>query len=201
MTTAPDVMSRGEREDLSKLVRQRERVAKTAAKARSAQLLADFAQQLATEYDPVDVGCDAIVNEARAKIAAITAEAKTAIEAELQARGIPNKFRPEFGSFSYWRNRDENATAGRRVKLLRVAQTAIAASEKSAISTVETRSLELQERLIAGGLRSAEARQFLASMPRVEDLMPALSLASVQTFFSEPTGSSPALLAERGQEP
>ena len=49
--TAPDnKMTKGEREDLQRLVRQREKVQKSAAKARSTELLADFESQIAAEY-------------------------------------------------------------------------------------------------------------------------------------------------------
>lgn len=46
MTTT---MTKGEREDLHRLIRQREKVLKSAAKQRSADLLADFDVQLAAE--------------------------------------------------------------------------------------------------------------------------------------------------------
>jgi hypothetical protein len=44
------VMTKGEREDLQRLVRQREKVLKSAAKQRSADLLADFENQMGQEY-------------------------------------------------------------------------------------------------------------------------------------------------------
>ena len=40
------VMSKGEREDLQRLIRQREKVLTSAAKQRSAELLADFENQM-----------------------------------------------------------------------------------------------------------------------------------------------------------
>src|SRR5262245_32687119 len=43
-------MSRSEREDLQRLVRQREKVLKSAAKQRSAELTADFENQMGSEY-------------------------------------------------------------------------------------------------------------------------------------------------------
>jgi hypothetical protein len=44
------IMTRAEREDLQRLVRQREKVLKSAAKQRSAELLADFENQMGQEY-------------------------------------------------------------------------------------------------------------------------------------------------------
>ena len=43
-------MTKGEREDLARLIRNREKVLKTAAVQRSAELLAEFEQQLASKY-------------------------------------------------------------------------------------------------------------------------------------------------------
>jgi hypothetical protein len=43
-------MTKGEREDLQRLVRQREKVLKSPAKQRSAELLAEFENQIGQEY-------------------------------------------------------------------------------------------------------------------------------------------------------
>jgi len=46
----PKAMTKGEREDLQRLVRQREKVLKSPAKQRSAELLAEFENQIGQEY-------------------------------------------------------------------------------------------------------------------------------------------------------
>ena len=43
-------MTKGEREDLQRLIRQREKVLKSAARQRSTELLADFENQMGQEY-------------------------------------------------------------------------------------------------------------------------------------------------------
>jgi hypothetical protein len=43
------IMARAEREDLQRLVRQREKVLKSATKQRSAELVADFENQMGSE--------------------------------------------------------------------------------------------------------------------------------------------------------
>ena len=45
-----NTMTKGERDDLAKLIRQRERLMKTGASQRAAELLADFERQLGTIY-------------------------------------------------------------------------------------------------------------------------------------------------------
>ena len=47
---SPRPMNKGEREDLQRLIKQREKVLKSAAKQRSAELLADFENQMGSEY-------------------------------------------------------------------------------------------------------------------------------------------------------
>jgi hypothetical protein len=53
LEASPAPMSKSEREDLQRLVRHREKVLKTAASQRSAELIADFEQQLASIYSYV----------------------------------------------------------------------------------------------------------------------------------------------------
>jgi hypothetical protein len=43
-------INKGEREDLQRLIRQRERVLKSATKQRSAELIADFENQMGSEF-------------------------------------------------------------------------------------------------------------------------------------------------------
>jgi hypothetical protein len=50
---------------------------------------------------------------------------------------------------------------------------------KQALVTIETKALDGQTLLAAGALESEEAKAFLASMPTVEALMPALDVASL----------------------
>jgi hypothetical protein len=46
----PHGMTKGEREDLQRLIRQREKVLKSAAKQRSSELIADFENQMGSAY-------------------------------------------------------------------------------------------------------------------------------------------------------
>jgi hypothetical protein len=48
--TAATPITKGERDDLQRLIRQREEVLKSAAKQRSAELLADFENQMGVEF-------------------------------------------------------------------------------------------------------------------------------------------------------
>ena len=109
---------------------------------------------------------------------AVVAEAQTQVAERCAELGIPPRFAP--GIAAGWYRRGENGARDRRVELRAVARTRIDALEKAAKVEIERRSLEVQERLIVGGLASVEARGFLDSIPTVDTLMPPLRLAEIE---------------------
>lgn len=162
-------MTRREREDLAQLVRRREKVAKTTAAERSAELLADFEQQMATVYAAEDEAWKDVTTRAKQ----LVAEADAEIAKRCRELGIPEDLRP--GLSLGWYGRGQNASKERRAELRRVAQSRIAAMEKQARSEIERSSVEVQTQLLAGGLETDEARAFLESMPTAQALMPPLN--------------------------
>jgi hypothetical protein len=172
-----DQMTRREREDLAQLVRRREKVAKTQAQQRSAELLADFEAKLAAEYAYDD---DAVWKQAKERADAVVQEAEVQIAARCRELGIPPQFAPDLSLG--WYRRGENAVKERRTELRKVATTHIAALERAARSEIERRSVEVQTQLIAGGLTSSAAKSFLESMPTAASLMPPLSVGDVESL-------------------
>ncbi len=67
----------------------------------------------------------------------------------------------------------------RRAELRRAGQARIAALEQAAIVKIELASVEAQTKLATTGLTSEAARAFIAELPTVESLMPALSLEEI----------------------
>jgi hypothetical protein len=170
-------MSRRDREDLAKLVRKREKLAKTKTESVAAERLADFEQQLASKYAPGDDPVWAELHQA-------ADEAVTEADAKLGERckelGIEDRFRPRVSAG--WYSRGENAVAERRTELRAVAKSRIDADARVAKAEIERHSVEVQTQLISGGLESEEARRFLASMPTPQALMPAApSVAEIET--------------------
>lgn len=163
-------MSRRDREELSKLTRRRERVAKSDARQRAAEIRADGEAQLATIFEADDARWDESINVAQAAIDA----ANATIDQHCEEAGVPAAFRPVVGLG--WNSRGENASASRRGELRRVLETRVAALEKQAFTEIERRSLEVQTSLLAGGLDSAEGRAFLETMPTAAALMPGLAV-------------------------
>ncbi len=188
MTTevANAAMTRRERDDLAALVRRRERVAKTAAAQRSAELMADFEQKLAAVYKSTDDAWRDITATANR----VVAEADQEIARRCRDLGIPETLRPGLGL--NWYRRGESESRERRGELRKVAATRIAALQKRPKTAIEQQSVEVQTRLLAGGLESEAARQFLESMPTVESLMPPLDVAQLEAAMP---GMRPALAA------
>lgn len=105
-------MTRSEREDLQRLIRQREKVQKSAAKERSAQLLAEFENQMSAMYRPDD---DPIWEDAKQAAERDVAKAQKVIAARCREMGIPPDFAPEL--HASWYNRGMNAIRERRAAL------------------------------------------------------------------------------------
>ena len=175
-----NAMTKGEREDLIRLIKQREKVAKTAAEQRSAAMLAEFEQQVSAVHAFA-------TNEVwRAAVEAAQAAAKEAmakVAAESDRLGIPKEFQPALG-FS-WARRGENEYNERRVELRRVAKAEIDAMEKVARVQIEQASVQAQTEVIANGLSSVAAIEFLRSMPAIDTMMPALDITSIQAKLAE----------------
>ncbi len=164
-------MTRAEREDLQRLIRQREKVQIAAAKQRSADLLADFENQMGAVYQPKD---DPVWAQAEAEAQRVVATAQKRIAARCRELGIPEGFAPDLDL--NWHHRGyENALKCRREELRTIAKAQIEALERQALVKIQQASVEAQTELALAGLTSEAARGFVARLPTVESLMPALS--------------------------
>jgi hypothetical protein len=164
-------MTKSERDDLQRLIRQREKVQKSAAKQRSADLLADFENQIAAQYSFDD---DAVWAEATKEAEREVAKAQKRIAERCRELGIPMDFAPSLRL--NWHHRGYgNSVKERREELRRVAKAQIEALERQAIVKIEQASVEAQTEIALAGLTSETARAFVERLPTVESLMPALS--------------------------
>lgn len=171
---AGDRTTKGEREELLRFSRRREQVAMDQAKARSATLLADFEQMMAQEFRADDERWARVIAEVRA----LAEAANEHICAQVQAAGFPEEVTPLLRLV--WLEQGDKLLGGRREELRKVAQTRLAAMERRAISAIKAQSVEFEGLVLAGGLESEAARELLATMPTIEQLMPALDVATVQ---------------------
>lgn len=189
-------MTKGEREELQRLIRQRERVQKSAARQRSTELLADFENQLASEFSFDD---DAVWQQAADVVEGEVAKANKLIAAQCRKLGIPRRFAPSIGTHWHVRGFD-NSTKERRAELRRVAQSRIAALEQAAIVNIERDAVNAATEIAANGMTSEAARTFLAQLKPVEELMPALSFEEIAGPADPPVAEqlvSPGALRQR----
>ncbi len=168
-------MTKSERDDLVRLVKQRERVAKTAAEQRSSAMLADFEQQISALHKFNDNDVWKAATEAAIE-AAKKANAEIAMEAD--KLGIPKEFQPKLQFM--WERRGENEYGVRREELRRLAKAEIDAIEKVARVMIESQSVAAQTEIIAHGLNSEAAIEFLNNLPRIEAMMPSLDVTDIQ---------------------
>jgi hypothetical protein len=193
-------MTKYEREDLQRLVRQREKVLKSASKQRSTEVLADFENQMGQEYSFDD---DHVWAEA-AKIAnATVSKAQEQIKARCREIGIPDRFAPSI-SLGWHHRGYGNSLKERRDELRKMAQTAVEAQEQKAKTQIELSCLNAQEKLALAGLTSDAARGFIEALPSIADLMPRLSFAEIAGESKPPVAerlvSSNALRQQRHRE-
>ena len=177
-------MLKSERDALLKVCRQRERVAKSEVNAVAARRKADFERQLAAVYS---FDNREVWSRAYASAKETVRKANEEIAHEAEAMGIPREFAP-FLSTPYWLERGENISQWRRVELTKVAYSRIEQMEKDAKFRIERSSVELQTRLLAAGLESADAKAFLETMPTAEQLMPPITVEEMQNALNSTKG-------------
>src|SRR5262245_2739450 len=165
-TMSNEKMTKGEREDLQRLVRQREKVMKSAARARSSELLADFENQISAQYRFDD---DEIWAAAEKAAKAEVAKAQERVAIRCQEMGIPKQFAPSLNL--YWSHRGyENSVKRRRDELRVAAKAQIASLEQQAFVQIEQASVQAQTQIAVAGLTSAAAQAFLAKLLTIESL-------------------------------
>jgi hypothetical protein len=168
-------ITRAEREDLQRLIRQREKVMKSAAEQRSAELLADFENQMGAEYA---FDQDAVWAKAAETAGREVKRAQAQVAARCRELGIPDRFAPSLSL--QWHNRGyDNLLDKRKAELRRMAKAQIAAIERKAIVAIEVSCLEAQTQLALDGCSSDAARAFVDALPKIEALMPRLAFAAV----------------------
>lgn len=172
-------MTKHEREALAKLIRQRERLAKTAAAERSAQLLADFEQQADRIYHYNE---DEVWQRVMAAAKEAIGKAQQEIANRCRELGIPGPFQP---TVSVAWHQQRAAISQERAKMRQVARRRIEQIEASARTAIERASVSAQEALLTGGLTTDAAKLFAEALPSVEELMPNLDMAQLQQALIE----------------
>jgi vacuolar-type H+-ATPase subunit H len=185
-------MTKGERSELTSLIRKREKVMKAAATERSAKLLAEFEQQMDEKYD---FNSDEIWKKAVDVAKEVMSEANRKIAARSKKLGIPPEFSPSL--IFYWNDSGQNAVRARRDELRRIAKRKIEGLEAETRTRIEAMSLAAQTEVVAHGIRSIAAREFLEKMPSLETLMPSVTQKDISALLpAKRMGGSGNLLEE-----
>ena len=158
-------MSKGERDELAKVIRQRGRVAKGHVESAKADLLADVEAKLAAEFSARDEMWDGAMEIAEQAIR----DAKAEIARVCHERGIPKDFRPALRV--QWLSRGRNLEPARRAELRKLAIARIDEAGKDAKLAIDAMEADTLTDLYAGGLSSEAAREFLEQMPDPRTLM------------------------------
>lgn len=169
-----DVMTTRDRDTLSKIARQRARVAKSMVAQRQAQLLADFEAQSSAIYSARDEAWAEVVHEAEAKVGEVNAH----IAEVCRQRNIPVEFAPSLSA--YFAGRGQNDDISRRVELRKLAERKIDAAAKSAKLEIDRADGQVQVELLTCALSTEAARVFLDQIPTPEQLMPAIQLGELE---------------------
>lgn len=167
-------MTKTERRELATLARKRAKLLKAATAERRAEIMADFEGQLASIYTPND---DATMKRLYMAADAAVDDVKRKLASRCEELGIPARFAPSIRLD--WYSRGENALGKRRSELRTVVRTRLDALEKQAHHEIERVCVDTETKLIAGGLDTDEAKEFLASMPTPDQLMPAFDVSEI----------------------
>lgn len=168
-------LTRTERGDLQKIARMRARQSKAMLDARKAELLADLEEQLSAKFPANDPRWATVTSEAQKAVA----QANDVIRGICQDEGVPLEFAPSLNLS--WYSRGENAAAERRAELRALGQRKIDASAKYAKVEIDRVELDVCTAIIADGLRSSDAREYLERIPEPAQLMCPVTLDEVES--------------------
>src|SRR4051812_3411258 len=144
-------MTKGDREELGRILRKRTTVAKAKVEERGRAIVAEFERQLATIFEDEDSAWRDLTATANAGVKKLDAM----LAQRCDAMGIPREFRPPL-TLS-WYGRGSTASRKRGEELGRVCQPQVEAQKRPAFARLEEAELAGRILLARDGLASEEA--------------------------------------------
>jgi hypothetical protein len=179
-------MTKGERDELRRLVRQRTKVLRDEVKARTAELAADVEQQLIARFYERDEKRLEAEREIQGIIAAANVQVSEALaKTDSHLTGVGRSF-IEPGRI-FWDTSDRHALRAAAIK-------DIEARAAAAVLVLSRQEVTLLEQLARGALESAEAMAFLDSIPSVGELVPAARMEELEAALRNSPPHDPRLL-------
>lgn len=172
---APPAMTKAERTELQRVVRLNGRVLRDQVNALKAGRLAELEAELSAMYPRHDPRWRTITAEAERLIDELDGQLAELCAAE----GLRPEFRP--GLSLGWYSRGENADADRRAELRKLGERRIDEAAKRALAEVTAWEASAATDLVARGLTTAAAEEWLAAMPTAEGILPAITVAELET--------------------
>ncbi len=176
-------MNRRDREQLAQVAKMRSRVAKSSIEQRELVLKSQIEDELKALFDAEEE----LANKAASVAVAEAQRADNALQERLAEYEIPEHLRPHLRAEMI-----ENEVMGkrrtiaqRRMELSNIANTRIKALGAQAKVEIDTQCANTVTALIAGGLSGDEAQVFLDSMPTIDQLMLAPSVAELEAVHDE----------------
>lgn len=167
-----ETLTKAERSELRSLVRRRAAVAKKEIDARKACLLADFEEALTEEFSAEDERWAEVVRSAQRAVD----NANRELTEILDRLEIRKDLRPHLSTM--WVKRPD--IDARKHQLRRAAARRADAMCESAKLAIDNGSVQIESRLAATALQSAEAAGWLASLPQVDELIRSLDIRKVK---------------------
>jgi len=178
MTTKPTTtkLTQKDRDALLKLANERREVAKTTARRRTADVMAQFEVELQTFHERKD-------NETFARVTEIlgiaVSRAREEVDKECERLGIPSRFRPRINVG--W-NPGGMMAADRKL-MLEIAKKQAAAQQMRAYEQIEQAVVMAKTKIVAASFDAGVAMNVLNSLPSIEQLIPPMSFASIEQMF------------------
>lgn len=167
------MISKGERTELRSIVRQQFKVLRSELEQREREMYAGVEEEIATRYAEADQGWVALTH----KIHEITLDANRQVNDALYEAG----FQTKSGTERMWfQTPGPRQPTEDRTELRRLATTKIQAQMKAAKLRLDREEADLLRNLAVGAIESDEAREFLAAIPTVGELVPVARLAELE---------------------
>jgi hypothetical protein len=169
-------MTPKDRDALLKHQQDRERVLKTTAKRRSADMLAQFEVELQHRHEIQDNEVFSRVTEV---LGVAIGKAMDEVNKECERLHIPSRFRPRIRSG--W-SPGGLMNVDRKL-MLAIAEKQAKAQEMRAYEVIEQEILDTKTKILAASFDTDIALEMLSSMPPLEALIPPLSFATIEQLF------------------
>lgn len=187
------MITKGERTELRSIVRQQFRVLRHEIDQRHAEMTADLDEQVAARFADVDEQRRQLMWKANEITEAASRELTDLFSGSGAVNGYADMDRigghpdPEVSVERPVRCIMEQVSWSKadRVQLRRAALDRLEERVKGALLNLERREADLLRTLASGAIESEEAREFLAGIPTVGELVPQARLSELEASFGE----------------